>query len=225
MALNLLASRWGNLPQPMTPKEGALDTYQKYKFLMFRQQKVIYRYIAREISRSECVLEVGCGVGVGTAFIHHHSHCQILGTDLEQENIALAKELYPWVDFLEWDARQPSPKNWKLLEFDVVVAVEMLEHTAQPSDVLLNLIDLAQEVVWISTPNGRAKVRPPENPLHVLEYTPKELVTEIMDHKDVYKVDVLNWETFERITNWISTDISPLVYRIEKKSSNLKGKR
>lgn len=216
MALNLLASRWGNGPLHMTPKEGALDTYQKYKFLMFRQQKVIYRFIAREISRNESVLEVGCGVGVGTAFIHHHSHCGILGTDLEQENIALAKELYPWVDYLQWDAQQPPAKSW--IPFDIVIAVEMLEHTAYPSDVLINLIELAQEVVWLSTPNGRGKVRPPENPYHVLEYTPKELVTEIMDHKDVHKVDVLNWETFERVTDWLNTDISPLVYRIEKTS-------
>lgn len=205
-------------PQKDLPyTEGALDTFNKYGYLMFHQQKKIYSGIAHELAGCGLIVEAGCGIGLGTAILQRISQNEVIGTDKLKENVDIARELYPWLTFWQWDIRTPAQKELK--KPYAVVCVETIEHVDYPRDSLDRMIDLAEREVWISTPNGNGKKRPPDNPYHVLEYTPREMVDMIIDHKDVKFVEVIDYNTMHYISllNFSETRIDPLVYKVVKK--------
>ncbi len=179
-----------------------LDTFEKHGCIMFAQQKSIYYHLSRVIAGST-VLEAGCGSGVGTSILSRVA-TQIIGTDKLARNVAFARCLYPWLSFEVWDINKSSD-----LKFQVVVCVEAIEHVTNPKDAIQNLVNAAIETVWISTPNGAGKPRPPENHYHVCEYTPHEMLDMIGDHP----VIIRNGENWERV--FVDTEADPLVYRIE----------
>jgi 2-polyprenyl-3-methyl-5-hydroxy-6-metoxy-1,4-benzoquinol methylase len=179
------------------------DTYKKYGYVMFPQQRRIYERLQRLVYKKK-VLEAGCGNGVGSAILDQSSGWTT-ATDKLSTNIDFAKELYPWINFDVWDINLPLFTK----SADVVVAVEVIEHVADPVTALKNLINAATETMWISTPNGKNVERPPSNPHHVLEYTVREMLH--MLHG--YNVKILAWDDFRELD--IDTDITPLVYKVE----------
>jgi 2-polyprenyl-3-methyl-5-hydroxy-6-metoxy-1,4-benzoquinol methylase len=201
--------------------EDLLDNWRKYRYLMFPQQLAIYRNIAQELAKREeqpWVLEAGCGSGQGSHILAcHHGPRGVIATDVCNRNVDFARCLY-WADellqFGTWDIQQP----WTGPNYPVVVAVEVIEHVADPVAALRNLLSAATEEAWISTPNGINSKRPPENQQHVCEYTPKEMTMMIHDAAltvaQNVEVKVLSWKHFEQQT--LDTTISPLVYRVRK---------
>lgn len=209
-------------PQKDLPyTEGALDTFKKYGYLMFPQQKKIYQGIAHELAGCGLIVEAGCGIGLGTAILQRISQCEVIGTDKLKENVDIARELYPWLTFWQWDIRTPAQKALK--KPYAVVCIETIEHVDYPRDSLDRMIDLAEKEVWISTPDGNGKSKPPSNPYHVYEFTPQELVQMVMGHADVVSVEILNYNTMLPITvangmkTWDQIFIDPLVYKVVKK--------
>ena len=180
-----------------------LDTFDKHGCVMFAQQRVIYDYLTACVA-NEAVLEAGCGNGVGTALLARKAY-GIIGTDKLQRNVNLAKCLYPWIQFETWDINKPTN-----LRATFVVCIEAIEHVANPKDAIRNLIAAASSTVWISTPNGIGKPRPPENPYHVCEYTPEEMLDMIPLGTPVAIRDGETWEIVG-----IDTKADPLVYQIE----------
>lgn len=202
--------------------EDLLDNWRKYGYVMFPQQRRIYEQLAEELDIHRTVLEAGSGSGQGTAMIDQDRYepVLILGTDVSEQNCKFAQCLYPWIDFKVWDIQGPFPKGkwWQGDTFDAVVAVEVIEHVANPQAAIRNLIAAARKEVWISTPNGRGKPRPPENPFHVREYTVEEMSNFInygltVQGRILSRVEVLGWEDFKPVP--LDTDVSPLVYRVK----------
>lgn len=186
-----------NLPSTSNPvrtqdrAEDLLELWRKYGYVMFPEQQAIYRFI-RNFLGVYTTLEAGCGNGVGTAILQHayepHEK-MVIGTDVSPSNVAFASALYPWVDFQVWDILKPSPiKCWN------VVCVETLEHVADPLLALKNLIDAAGMQLLISTPNGTGRPRPPDNPYHVCEYTPEEMIDMILQCAPHARVSIWDWE-------------------------------
>jgi len=187
------------------------DTFNKYGYVMFRQQRAIYTQIAQRLhGKMQTVLEFGCGNGVGTAILEKRSN--VSATDISQRNVDFASELYPWINFSQWDICQ----LWMGRKAQIVVAIEVLEHVADSLKALSNLMDAAYEEVWISTPNGIDKPRPPSNPYHVCEYNPIEICEMVGKIGGFRSLKMYNWETFEEIKE-TNTPVDPLVYRITKK--------
>lgn len=188
---------------------GALDTFQKYNVFLFHQQRRIYENIAARIPAGSEVLEGGCGIGIGTALMEHRCDSEFIGTDLMTENLVVARELYPWLNFELWDVRRLFRRK-----MDIVVAVEVIEHVENPASVLQNFMETATDTLWFSTPNGNGKPRPPENPFHVCEYTREEMVrfiTEAAIRASITpSIGVLDWNTFDDAMD----DSDPLVYRV-----------
>lgn len=182
----------------------AIELFRNCGEVMFRQQRVIYENIARLI-KGRTVLEAGCGNGIGSALLERQA-AYFFGTDKLQSNVDFASGLYSWISFAVWDINEPLSLSYS--DEQVVVCIEVLEHVANPKKAMANLIDAASEEVWISTPNGEAKPRPPENPFHVCEYTPEELLGMIPDGLGVVFCDC---NTFEE---GVMSD--PLVLRITK---------
>ena len=188
------------------------DNYSRYGYVMFPQQVAIYRYLA-ECFGSErwlhgSILEAGCGNGVGSALIHHRTGT-LIATDVSESNVRFCKCLYPWIDFRLWDIKRAS-----VLKADHVVAVEVLEHIEEPQLALRNLIDAAYKTIWLSTPNGTDKRRPPENTCHVCEYTPAEVLAMIHQCWKGLDVEIIGYGG-QRLLS-VDTDVDPLIYRIKK---------
>lgn len=178
------------------------DTFEKHGSSMFCEQVAIYNNLAPCV-RGEHVLEAGCGSGVGTAVLFRHV-ADIVGTDKLQKNVDFAKCIYPWIFFTTWDLNKPTS-----LRASVVVCIEAIEHVTDPQAAINHLIEAADHMVWLSTPNGVGKKRPPGNPYHTREYTPFEVLEMIGD----YEVKIRHWQTWEKLHP--ETTIDPLVYQIQ----------
>jgi 2-polyprenyl-3-methyl-5-hydroxy-6-metoxy-1,4-benzoquinol methylase len=200
--------------------EDLIDNYRKYGYTMFPQQRRIYRHIVKQLALyksianfrpsigwGQIVLEVGCGNGVGSATLERES-AEFIATDKLQANIDFAGCLYPWIKFQIWDINLPR-LTITTRKADVVVAVEVLEHVADPQAAMNNLIDAAIDVVWVSTPNGLNKKQPPENPYHVGEYSPME-ITSLVGGRNI---QILDWETMKEVG--VDTKCDPLLYKIK----------
>ncbi len=84
-----------------------------------------YKFVARLIKKTDRVLEVGCGSGVGCIFLAQHS-AQVTGIDANSSEIAEARKINRRsnVSFELQDLFQLDPRK----KFDVVVALDVIEH-------------------------------------------------------------------------------------------------
>jgi len=181
------------------------EMFRDHKRVMFSQQELIYNNLAEYLSLAPpTILEAGCGTGQGTAILERVAK-DIIGTDKLQDNVDFANAIYPWIDFGTWDLNESTPYT-----APVVVCIEAFEHVADPQKAMNNLLDATGRTLWLSTPNGNGKPRPPENPYHVCEYTPHEILEFVAPRL----VTIRHWETWEPQNT--DTLIDPLVYEIQK---------
>jgi SAM-dependent methyltransferase len=129
-----------------------------------------------EFARPHCVerdvLDAGCGVGYGTAFLAETAR-RVVGVDRSEEAIAYARARYarPNVEFDVADLLElPATDD----TFDVVCCFETIEHLSDQSAFL-------GEVRRVLRPGGVFVVSTPragtagENPFHERELSPPEL--------------------------------------------------
>lgn len=187
--------------------EDLYDTWKKYGNIMFLQQRRIYEQLMPRL-RDLSILEAGAGNGVGGAMLAR-TGASYVGTDLPH-NLKFAHQLYPWIAWVPWDILTP----WQGPPAQVVVAVEVIEHVADANLALRNLVDACTNDLYISTPNGTGKQRPPSNPYHVAEYTPYEFLAMIYEAVPGSEVKILGWNDFTPVPP--GTNADPLVYRIRQ---------
>lgn len=207
---------------PVLPQDRVDDlftTFQKYDRAMFHQQRTIYHQLVERVIGKQ-VLEVGCGVGLGSGMLARPA-AYLLGTDAIARNITFAKEIYPWIPFEIWDVEAP-----RLLGFrpQVIVAVEVIEHVSKDVQAMKHLLRLGARDLWISTPNGGAlgKTVPPSNPHHVREYRVSEFFhlvekTNLAKKAYCYQVTAHSWENLEKLVSMEETEVDPIVYHLQRK--------
>lgn len=144
------------------------------------------------------VVDVGCGSGVGSNVLSQEAHFT-WGIDKNQWSIEFAKEAftrernnYYYSGQLTFDVFDIIKDNRETLKFDVVVAIEIIEHVYDTDAFLKGLIKFTQRnkdgsprtsfptTFFISTPNRNFhKIRKdrPENVFHVREWSSQEFVT------------------------------------------------
>lgn len=91
-------------------------------------------WIAKQLSPHSKVLDIGCGGGFLTNFLAQEGH-QVFGVDLSLESLKVAQEgdKTKTVDYQVADAvALPFPSE----SFDVVTAMDLLEHVESPSKVI-----------------------------------------------------------------------------------------
>ena len=107
----------------------------------------------------ETVLDVGCGLGEGLSILSRTAH-KAIGLDLDSR-LARPNILITTTD-------QVPDKS-----FDVVLAIDVIEHVVDDLDFIRQLGRIARQTVFVTTPNWTLSRC--HWPYHVREYTPQQL--------------------------------------------------
>lgn len=169
------------------PDQQYWDSYQSYTQHVNR-----YRFAARFLAPTASVLDLGTGCGYGAAHLAEAPARTVLGVDLCWSALQYGRQRYGlWrLDFLRGCGSRLPVKNGSL---DAVVALEILEHVANPEALLEEARRVLKPtgVLVASTPNrsvtGSGGV--PDNPHHFKEYTTlefKELLSPAFRHIALY---------------------------------------
>jgi SAM-dependent methyltransferase len=126
-----------------------------------------------EFARPQCtdreVLDAGCGVGYGTAFLAETAQ-RVVGIDRSEEAIGYARRRYggPNVAFEFGDLLALSTPDDA---FDVVCSFETIEHLPDQGAFVAEMRRVLRPdgVFLVSTPHADATTDSPENPFHERE--------------------------------------------------------
>lgn len=139
-----------------------------------------YHWVYLQSPPDTSVLDVGAGMGVGLAYLCY------LGIDSSRgfEADARLKHL-PGIDIGESPLALYGEKSW-----DVITCFDVIEHVLEDLDLFNELIKVARERVYISTPNfSRSQAA---NHHHCREYTISEFVN-IFQPKELWVASPDGW--------------------------------
>jgi SAM-dependent methyltransferase len=132
-----------------------------------------------EFARPSCVgkdvLDAGCGVGYGAAFLATAAR-RVVGVDRSEEAIAYARHRYsaPNVEFVIGDLLAlPLGED----SFDVACAFETIEHLPDPERFVAEADRVLRRggTLFVSTPRVERTNDRPENPFHEREFSAVDL--------------------------------------------------
>jgi ubiquinone/menaquinone biosynthesis C-methylase UbiE len=139
---------------------------------LFREHEERYVFAGKFVAGKK-VLDVACGTGIGTSFLHRAGAQQVWGLDIDPGAVAFAKSRYPDCQFAEGDATNIClPPN----SMDIVVSFETLEHLQNQEQFLRACQRVLKPggVLICSTPNLGVSRWSACNPYHVREFYPRE---------------------------------------------------
>ncbi|AQQ54534.1 class I SAM-dependent methyltransferase [Planococcus lenghuensis] len=126
------------------------------------------------------VLDIASGAGYGTQLIAKTCKdkvTQVIGADLSQEAITYARGRYhhPLAYFRQGDALDDSFMD-SLGQFDTILSFETIEHVPDDRLFLEQLMKRLKPggTLILSTPFGRGRGQPSNDPFHVHQLTPGE---------------------------------------------------
>ncbi|MBI4398589.1 MAG: class I SAM-dependent methyltransferase [Candidatus Omnitrophica bacterium] len=120
------------------------------------------------------VLDIACGAGYGTSYL---SQCaaSLVGVDLSADAIAYAKKHYAKDNsvFYVMDACSIQLDEGT---FDAVCSFETIEHLSKVEDYLKGITRVLKPdgIYIVSTPHVKKTNPSPENPFHVVEWSPED---------------------------------------------------
>jgi SAM-dependent methyltransferase len=124
---------------------------------------------AAPFCRGAEVLDAGCGVGYGSAYLGGVAR-RVVGIDRDADAIAYARERYarPNVDFRVGDVLRLDVGD---AEFDAVCSFETIEHVDDADAFVAELARVLRPggVLVVSTPRAPETTAAPENPFHRVE--------------------------------------------------------
>lgn len=128
------------------------------------------------------ILDFGCGEGLFLKAMRDRglSAKKVLGVDIQKDAIERATTLVPEYDFKHIDLFQI---NLDVFQFDLVIAIEVLEHLYEPEKFLKHLTALSSKYVLFTVPfepwfqivnllRGRDILRLGNHPEHVNHWSP-----------------------------------------------------
>lgn len=147
--------------------------------------------ISKLIPRDKSLLDVGVGGGLICGRLQAtRSDLTYYGCDFSKESISKLRT-NPHVHFTDlfvWDVRTPPVP---LMQFDIVLATELLEHLDSPALAVAHMAEVAREMVIVTVPNRNAVT----SPEHVWSYTPEDIAILLNPFGNV-TVEVVRWEGF-----------------------------
>jgi len=156
------------------------------------------------------IVDVGCGSGVGSNVLSQEADF-VWGIDKNEMSINFAKEAFTrqkngiyYSSQLTFDKIDIMQENREIMKFDVVVAIEIIEHIEDTDTFMKQIIKFAASkkgdynvpqptTYFISTPNrNNPKIRDdqPQNIYHCMEWTAEEF--KLLMERYFQKVELLN---------------------------------
>lgn len=119
------------------------------------RNRLVVSALRRHFADAQTLLEVGCGTGFILSALHEaFPHVRLTGVDVFAEGLAIARRRLPEeVELLQLDARELPYAD----EFDVVCALDVLEHMDEDEEVLKGMFRAAKA-------GGGALVLVPQHP-------------------------------------------------------------
>ena len=134
--------------------------------------------------RGREVLDAGCGVGYGSAFLAREAS-RVLGVDRDEGAIAYARVHYlvPGVEFRVGDLVDLDLPD---ASFDVVCSFETIEHLADVDAYLREMTRVLRPggAYLVSTPQADATTAEPDNPFHHVELSRADFESLLRRHFD-----------------------------------------
>ena len=145
----------------------------------------LHRYLfAARWAAGKSVLDVGTGVGYGASMLAQVAQC-VCAVDRDASSLRYARETFGRDNlfFIQADA---SHLPFRSRSFDVVAALEVLEHVTEQEGLVRELARVARPggAVLISTPNRAtySDARDYSNPYHVREFYRDEFLLLLKKH-------------------------------------------
>lgn len=141
------------------------------------------RYVfAKQHVKDKRVLDIACGTGYGSNFLHGRGAASVVGVDLSAEATRYASGRYKklGLEFLVADAQEMP---FRSSSFDAVVTMETIEHLHNHKRFLQECHRVLSPggTFVCSTPNGELSS---PNPYHLKEFPPNELRQLLATHFD-----------------------------------------
>ncbi len=161
-----------------------------------REHEIRYE-AAAELSSGKEVLDLGCGYGYGAAIMARAAR-SVVGVDRDSRAIEVAKSRYRLLantQFVDSDVFEYLRRVSQ--QFDMVVALEVIEHVEQQDE----LLDLVWRItrnggrIFLSTPNAARTPFYRRNPYHFRELSADELrkIVGIYYEIDLFKGQTEGW--------------------------------
>jgi len=139
-----------------------------------------YEYVAA-LADGKNVLDLGCGLGYGTAIISK-SALKVIGADIDKDAVASAASLNRGSN-MSFTHIEPTDKvlsSFKDSVFDIVISFQVIEHVEDVASYLssINRVLKKDGILFIATPNRNARnlsIQHPWNHHHLREYSKEEL--------------------------------------------------
>ena len=188
--------------------------FMKHGLLLWHPTRTMYEFIKNHCIKKATshpqypkmiwkptIVDVGCGSGVGSNILSQEADF-VWGIDKNEQSVKFAQEAFTRVkngiyynSQVTFDHIDLLTDNREKMKFDIVVAIEVIEHIADYRTFLNNLIKFDSKnpnnptEYFISTPNRNNKsIRKdrPYNPYHVREFTSQEFYDVLSEYfKDI----------------------------------------
>jgi SAM-dependent methyltransferase len=132
------------------------------------QREALLRTIRRLEPASLC--DVGCGSGENLLAFASVQGLALAGTDISDQALALARARVPSASFAQLDIQSQALPG----AFDVVTAIQVVEHLADDVAAMRNMGRMAKRYVVVTTMCGRMR-RSEAGIGHLRNYSPEEL--------------------------------------------------
>jgi len=144
---------------------------KKFQKVVLQEHFNRYQFVINFI-KNKHVLDAACGTGYGSEFLLTNGAKSVIGLDRSKSAISFAKNNYKNPN-LKFKVGNVEKTPFKSKTFDVICALEILEHLSNPMDFLLECQRILKPdgCLIISTPNkNNSLITTTFNPFHEHEY-------------------------------------------------------
>lgn len=178
--------------------------------VLYPGSRATYSRIAEKEEKGSLV-DIGCCFGAGTAFLASRGF-KTMGIDVDFGALQLARGLYPWLEWYLYDvSREVTYED----RFDLVIALESLEHMEDQEAAMRSMLALAQKKVIITTPNGG--LGQSGSRMHTHELSIEEMIALVAQNPPWKITKILVVGTFQLATS--DTKCSDIYYEIEREKN------
>jgi SAM-dependent methyltransferase len=157
----------------------ALAEAEPHSFWFRARNRLIVSTLRRHFPEARSLLELGCGTGYVLEALHAaFPALRLVGSELYEEGLAVARRRLPDVELVQLDARELPYRD----EFDVVGAFDVLEHLDEDEVVLeqaFAAVRSAGGVLLLVPQHPRLWSAMDDVAHHVRRYTRSELVGKV----------------------------------------------